>query len=1384
MAEPKVECYYASEIEIARTGQTKTLTYIGSGTTCNVYKTSSKDIVKEFAPMINGRPAMIRRGRALTAGEDLTPFELNILNERRAAFDSEILLIDELDSRYRDADDNMFLVPTDMPDTSIGRCHWCNYIGGKTLQTIFEESKAEAEAASFQHHFLNILPLIISLFDEIAFYHGDFSSNENPGGILNLDIKPENLFAIRSQGEYIGIRNLDFGSLKRIHDKVGSDGVRTSGLISLVREYAEAHRGLNQEILIDQIAAKYFISSPWFYDRDRIDEAIKTCLSSDKLEHIVSDLKLLDIQAAWKTFLFAFVDPADLSVENGWKSGDDLFVNAFSDIFENHRLGNHDSLFESYNIYCQLHELMARSFLGKRRFRLTASEISEGLRNILCILNGIPDNKKSDKAWHAEAMNRVFCQKDELLSLQGLRSIKDILRFCHTHGLQKIEKAENLCRFLAQMDQIDFRLFPDIIYNRTVYSHYDADRGCMRTDTDVPFLRAYRDAHHASNLLLIGEGSLGKSTSLRVFETEMLCQNKVCFLYECKKLKLHDISEIASMIRHCKGMILVFDAYDELSELIREAFHHLIESLNREKIQIIISSRFDPRPKDAYVAISEIFDAYQSMYICDFDHEQLDSLVSKTISRSSGYYHLLKNTMFLSLHMNLEKHDLLGSVRENIKTEAEFIQQYFKRLYLEKTSAEVRIFDLISLGKYTHRQRTEKKNRVEVDIPAPLRYIFMYEADRSHDDNTTRRLYAKQVKFLNYLHALYLKETLLEKHDDMDDEGFALEASKLLNIPSTSEISESVYYAGQLLADYTEARRMLASLNVSKIKQETKYENVLCFFLGYNQDIAEDIPDVFDFYHPVMDDRYHDYFHACNRIRELKANSIKDVRFGYGGFSQLEVIDMDNDVYYSKGNCLIKKLDNGLYIGCRRSEVPNGVTYIHRHAFSCCDIKRVVLPSSVISIDTFAFKYCEMLEYAELGEGVNVVASKAFFKCSALKTVCIKNKNMQRGDDLYNISAFEQVPALEKAIVPTTGLSYMYKMAPLSLKYLDISQGRNGSSLVPLSFDDVEQMNRLEGLRIRRDIECIAEDAFTKFKNNLRYIEVETGCELYSSIDHCLISNRKKSIILGCKNSKIPQKGIKRIEEFAFARCDIRRIDITEDIESIGEKAFYRCNSLNTLCVSKGLKEIGIDAFSHCFNLKHVMISSVDQWAQIFFSTVLSNPLFFAKSLQCDELSDKVLKLSDGIPLITSGAFKDCKGIEKVFIPSSVREIRGCAFCYCDDIKEVHIQDIHSWVSVQFNSFSANPLYQGARLFVDGQEAKNLIFDEKSKIRKYSLVRTKSIETVILNEGCEVEEDAFVECPNLKHIIVRSKHVKIHKGAFRGCTATIHDMDSESEYAL
>ncbi len=439
----------ATEIKFNETARAEKLTYIGSGTTCLVYQTETKDIIKEFCPLLRGTTVVMTRKNGsndqLTLVEGLSEFDTEIVLERRAAFDSEIAIIEELNSRYRDDKDNMFLIPKDMPETSLGRCHWCNYIGGDTLETVFQQSRENN--TNFQQHFLTVLPLIISLYEEVAFYHGDRSEDECFGGIINLDVKPENSFAITSQGKHIGIRNLDFGSAKRLDDKVRSDGTTEKGLVTLIREFAAENSGIHTELLVEQIVSKFFASSPGFYDNVRICDIVKHCLDPEKSkEDIILDLKLLDILAAWKTFLYAlcgsesFFEVDDKELEN------EKVYRIFADIFENNHLTRNNSLFESYNIYCQLYEIMARSFKGKRRFRLTAAQIADRLKNILCILKGTPE---TDDEKDFEAMNRIFSQKDELLKNNGLISIKEILKFCQENGLKKPESLGSLHWFLV-----------------------------------------------------------------------------------------------------------------------------------------------------------------------------------------------------------------------------------------------------------------------------------------------------------------------------------------------------------------------------------------------------------------------------------------------------------------------------------------------------------------------------------------------------------------------------------------------------------------------------------------------------------------------------------------------------------------------------------------------------------------------------------------------------------------------------------------------------------------------------------------------------------------------------------------------------------------------
>lgn len=44
-------------------------------------------------------------------------------------------------------------------------------------------------------------------------------------------------------------------------------------------------------------------------------------------------------------------------------------------------------------------------------------------------------------------------------------------------------------------------------------------------------------------------------------------------------------------------------------------------------------------------------------------------------------------------------------------------------------------------------------------------------------------------------------------------------------------------------------------------------------------------------------------------------------------------VDLNNQFYYSKGNCLIEKSSDAIVLGCKNSIIPKNVTYIYEYAF-------------------------------------------------------------------------------------------------------------------------------------------------------------------------------------------------------------------------------------------------------------------------------------------------------------------------------------------------------------------------------------------------------------------------------------------------------------------
>ena len=136
---------------------------------------------------------------------------------------------------------------------------------------------------------------------------------------------------------------------------------------------------------------------------------------------------------------------------------------------------------------------------------------------------------------------------------------------------------------------------------------------------------------------------------------------------------------------------------------------------------------------------------------------------------------------------------------------------------------------------------------------------------------------------------------------------------------------------------------------------------------------------------------------------------------------------------------------------------------------------------------------------------------------------------------------------------------------------------------------------------------------------------------------------------------KIP-KGFAHIGEDCFSGSEIKEVILTEDIETIGARAFQDC-SLEKIEFREGLRFIGEEAFWGC-NLKSVFLPETLE--------ALGKFAFAHSSLV-------TATVPGGIKRIPEGCFAFCPNLEVLNL-GSVEILEAC--CYgCTNLRHVNIPD-------------------------------------------------------------------------------------------------------------
>jgi hypothetical protein len=311
----------------------------------------------------------------------------------------------------------------------------------------------------------------------------------------------------------------------------------------------------------------------------------------------------------------------------------------------------------------------------------------------------------------------------------------------------------------------------------------------------------------------------------------------------------------------------------------------------------------------------------------------------------------------------------------------------------------------------------------------------------------------------------------------------------------------------------------------------------------------------------------------------------------------------------------------------------------------------IILPTSVIAINDFAFYSCTGLTSVAISSSTISIRDYAFCGCSGLKTINIPTSVTSIG-----VGSFADCTGLLSIVIPSsiTSISKNAFSGCASASSITIPTSVNiigdfafsaclklNSLIIPSSVTTIGSQafaicSNLTSIFIPATVTYIGDKAFTSCGGK---ITVENGNEYFSAVDEVLF-NKTQTILITCLISKkgsydIPST-VTTISNAAFSSCiELTSVKIPSTVTSIGEGAFQECQGLVSINIPTSITKLEPYTFYHCINVNSIVIPS---------SLTTIGKYSFA---YCNRLTS--INLPSQISLIDKYAFSGCTALTSIY---------------------------------------------------------------------------------------------------------------------------------------
>ena len=467
--------------------------------------------------------------------------------------------------------------------------------------------------------------------------------------------------------------------------------------------------------------------------------------------------------------------------------------------------------------------------------------------------------------------------------------------------------------------------------------------------------------------------------------------------------------------------------------------------------------------------------------------------------------------------------------------------------------------------------------------------------------------------------------------------------------------------------------------------------------------------------------------------------------------------------------------------------IGKGVTNIGNYAFSgCSSLTSMAIPEGVTSIGGNAFYYCSSLTSVTIPEGVTSIGNFAFFGCSSLTSM-----NIPEGVTNIGNFAFSGCSNLTLVTIPEGVTS--------------LGDGVfEGCSLTSMTIpDSVKRIGNFAFYNCGSLVSVTIPSSVTSIGNSVFY-----NCgSLVSVTIPSSVTSIGNSVFYDCSSlmSVTIPESVTSIGDSAFGGCSsLTSVTIPESVTSVGNYAFSGCSSLTSVTIPESVTSIGNYAFGGCSDLTGITVNekntkySNDECGVLFDkdkTALIRYPIGNTATKyeipssvtsigraafeNCSSLAS--VTIPEGVTSIGYEAFYGCSSLTSVAIPTSVVNIGSFAFDGCTNLKSVYITDLAAWCEIKFNvkpdlisyfrnNHSANPLYNGADLYINGEKAANIeIPMGVTNIGDSAFYHCSSLTTVTIPKGVtNIGDSAFSNCSSLMSVTIPTSVTSIGSSCFSG----------------